>query len=328
MDKLLQIMARLALVALLFSTSALLAQSSPPISIRHVKVLGSKDAVEVEVEASARVTPQTRVLTGPDRLVIDFPNAIPGKDLRSQSVDQGDVKDIRVGLFQGKPAVTRIVLDLKRPQSYQIFPGQSVMIKVMGDSAGASAVAANYSPGQSGRPALVTANFNPGAAAVQMEPVARPALEVSYRGGLLSVHADKVTLSEVLSAVQQRTGAEVGTAPGADQERVVVDIGPAPAAEVMAKLLYGSNFNFLIVGAANDPRQLARVILSPRGEGGAMPLAPIQNDFANNANSDANSDDDDPSTRPAQPGGGPPMPIQVPQPQPEAKAPGDNTPDQ
>ena len=328
MDKFPQIMRRLALVAMLFSAGALLAQSSPQISIRHVKVMGGKDAVEVEVEASARVTPQTRVLTSPDRLVIDFPNAIPGKDLRSQSVDQGEVKDIRVGLFQGKPAVTRIVLDLKRPQSYQIFPGQSVMIKVMGDAAGVSAAGVNYSAAQSGRPALVTANFNPGAASIQVQPAARPPLEVSYRGGMLSIHADKVTLSEVLAAVQQRTGAEVGVVPGADQERVVVDIGPAPAAEVMAKLLYGSNFNFLIVGAVNDPRQLARVILSPRGEAGAMPLAPMPNDFANNANNDANDNDEAPPTRQAQPGGGPPMPIQVPQPQPEVKAPEDNTPDQ
>ena len=58
-------------------------------SVRTVKVLSAKDAVEIEVGASDRIVPQTQVLTGPDRLVIDFPNAVPSQDLRSQSVDRG-----------------------------------------------------------------------------------------------------------------------------------------------------------------------------------------------------------------------------------------------
>ena len=72
-------------------------QSQAQTSVRRVKVLGSKDAVEIEVEASDRLVPQTRVLTGPDRLVVDFPNAVPGSELRSQSLDRGEVKDVRVG---------------------------------------------------------------------------------------------------------------------------------------------------------------------------------------------------------------------------------------
>ena len=60
----------------------------------------------------------------------------------------------------------------------------------------------------------------------------------------------------------------------------MVDLGPAPAPEVLAQLLHGSNFNFLILSSAKDPRQLDRVILSPRTEGGPMPLAQIQNNDA------------------------------------------------
>ena len=41
---------------------------------------------------------------------------------KSHNVDRGEVKDVRFGLFQGKPPVTRIVLDLKTPQSYQGLP--------------------------------------------------------------------------------------------------------------------------------------------------------------------------------------------------------------
>jgi hypothetical protein len=248
------------------------AQGSPPSTIRNIKVLGSKGAVEIEIEASDRLVPQTRVLQGPDRLVIDFPNSTPSNALRNQSVNQGEVKDLRFGLFQSKPPVTRIVLDLKTAQSFQVFPyGRTVMIKVSGAVADEDASADDPAPKPATRPGLVVANYTNRAEPVRIAPVTtpvpiRPALEVTFNNGLLSIHSDKATLSEVLFAVQQRTGAEVSIAAGAEQEKVVADIGPAPAPEVLAQLLNGSRFNFLILNAANDPQQLDRVILSPRPE--------------------------------------------------------------
>jgi hypothetical protein len=80
-------------------------------------------------------------------------------------------------------------------------------------------------------------------------------------------------LSEVLYAVHQHTGADIAVPAGAEQERVAADIGPGPAAEVLAHLLNGSRFNFLIVNSASDARVLDRVILSPRGEGLSVPRA-------------------------------------------------------
>src|SRR5215468_3558519 len=119
------------------------ASSMGQISVRSVKVLGAKDTVEVEVQASDRIVPETQVLTGPDRLVIDFPNAVPAGQLRNQSIDRADVKALRVGLFQAKPPVTRVVLDLKSARSYQVFPnGRTVMIKVTGEAIQSNEVAA------------------------------------------------------------------------------------------------------------------------------------------------------------------------------------------
>jgi hypothetical protein len=285
------------LLLLACCTPSLLAQ----MSVRRVQVLDSKDAVEVEVEASDRIVPQTRVLTAPDRLVIDFPNATPGSGLRSQSVDRGQVKDLRIGLFESRPPVTRIVLDLKSAQSYQVFPqGRTVIIKVMGADAAASAAAQSNlqnSPNPATRPGLVTTNFTTGTEAIHVDVVAKPALDVSFRNGLLTVKANKATLSEVLNAIHQRTGADVSSAPGAEQERVVVELGPAPAPEVMARLLNGSKFNFLILSAANNPGKLERVILSPRVEGGAMPLAPMQSMVPVEAE---NTSDADPPVQQAQ----------------------------
>ena len=238
------------------------------ISVRSVKVLGSKDTVEIEVEASDRIVPETRVLTGPDRLVIDFPNAIPGTQVRNQSVDRGEVKDVRVGLFQSKPPVTRLVLDLKTARSYQIFPyGRTVMIKVMGN-AGATNASGSYqgSGSQPAGPGLVAASYTTGREPISIEAQQTP-LRVSYRDGLLGIHANKATLSEVLFAIQQQTGAEISIPAGAEQEKVVAEIEPAPASDVLARLLNGSKFNFLIMSAGDDPRALGRVILSYRSEG-------------------------------------------------------------
>jgi hypothetical protein len=264
-------------------------------SVRQVKVIDSRDAVEIEVEASDRIVPQTQMLTGPDRLVVDFPNAVPGSQLRSQSVNRGQVKDVRIGLFQAKPPITRLVLDLKTAQSYQIFPyGRTVMIKVIGAPAADASAGVEDFRQSSTRPGLVNADYTNGAAHIISAP-AKPALEVSFRDGLLAIRANKATFSEVLFAVQQRTGADISIPAGAEQERVVADLGPAPAQEVLAQLLNGSNFNFLILNSANDPRQLDRVILTPRSGGGAfVPAPPVQQ-------ASVETDDEDPGPPPQPP---------------------------
>jgi len=245
------------------------------VSVRSVKVISGKNTVEIEVEASERIVPQTQVLTGPDRLVVDFPNAVPSPQVRSQSVDRGDVKNVRVGLFQGKPPVTRVVLDLKTARSYQIFPSaRTVTIKVLGEPAVTEA--AVYSPAN--RPGFVAANYTTRLEPVRIVNSERSGLEVSYHNGLLGIQANKVTLSEVLYAVQQRTGAEISIPAGAEQEKVAAEFEPGPAPEVLARLLNGSRFNFLILSAADDPRHLDRVILSPRTEGTFTPVVetPLQ----------------------------------------------------
>lgn len=239
--------------------------------VRQVKVLGSKDTVEIEVDASDRIIPESQVLAGPDRLVVDFPNAVPGNGLRSQSVNRGEVKSLRIGLFQSRPPVTRVVVDLKSAQSYQIFPnGRTVIIKVLGTPTVDASRSLDDFPAPAARPGLVQANFTTGVERVHENAPARLPLEVSFRNGLLAIKSNKSTLSEVLFAVQQRTGAEIAIPAGAEQERVVADLGPGPAQEVLAHLLNGSRFNFLILNSASDPRQLDRVILTPRGEAGAI----------------------------------------------------------
>jgi hypothetical protein len=290
-------------------------RSEVQIVIRHLQILGSKDSVEIEVDASDRVTPQAQMLTGPDRLVLDFSNAVPGAELRSQSIYVGAVKDIRAALFRSKPPITRLVIDLDNPETYQIFPaGRTVMIKMTTAAApGAAAIDRWRDPAVQTVAASIS---RPIQASAPVDPP-KPSLEVEFVNGLLSIRADKVTLAEILRAVQQRTGAEISISPGADREKVVSDLGPAPAEEVLAHLLNGSKFNFLILNAAGDPKKLDRVILTPRTEGGPGLLPPLQ------------TADQQPEPEPSlsRPEGAPPPEPHFPPPQPEVNAPPPDTSD-
>jgi hypothetical protein len=250
--------------------AAVAAQATP--SIRRVQVLRTRGQVEIEIESSDRVVPHVNALTGPDRLVVDFVNAVPSAQLRNQVVNREAVKSLRVGLFSSNPPVTRIVLDLNGPQAYQVFPsGRTVILKV-GDTGAAQDAAYHSNSG----PVLVNTNYPTSAAhlSVPLAEPPKPALVVSFEGGLLSINANKANLSQILFAVHEKTGAEIAIPAGAEQEQVVSDFGPAPAPEVLAHLLNGSKFNFLILSSATDPKALDQVILSSRPEGPMPPPRP------------------------------------------------------
>jgi hypothetical protein len=68
-------------------------------------------------------------------------------------------------------------------------------------------------------------------------------------------------LAQVLFEVQQKTQAEIAIPSGAEQEKVIADLGPAPARDVLSALLNGSSYNFVFVG---DELSLERVILTRR----------------------------------------------------------------
>ena len=170
-------------------------------SIRRVRVLDSRNQVEIEIETSDRVVPQINVLTGPDRLVVDFVNAVPGPQLRNQPVNRGEVKSLRVGLFSvgsaGHPGRPRF-------EWSAALPGFSVGKKCDPQSRrncrhGSGQI--RCYPGA----ALVNANYAVQAmpASAPAPPPVKPLLEVSFQSGLLSISSNKASLSEILSAVHR-----------------------------------------------------------------------------------------------------------------------------
>jgi len=84
--------------------------------------------------------------------------------------------------------------------------------------------------------------------------------KVSYQGGLLTISAQNSTLGEILRDVRKLTGASIEIPQNAN-ERVVTHLGPGAPRDVLAVLLNGSAFNYVMLGSSSDPTAVSSVIL-------------------------------------------------------------------
>ena len=108
--------------------------------VQGVSVRGNAGAMEVEIRTSgAAVAPDTQAITGPDRIVVDFPGALPAAELHALEVNRGVLKRVRAGLFFSNPPITRIVLDLDAPQTYKISTAQNVVVIKLGNGSQSTA---------------------------------------------------------------------------------------------------------------------------------------------------------------------------------------------
>ncbi|HTR24447.1 MAG TPA: AMIN domain-containing protein [Terriglobales bacterium] len=270
--------------------------SASSATVQHVLVREVGGALEVEIQTTGGpVSPNTQAISGPDRIVVDFPGATPSSTIRALKVNRGALKGVRSGLFFSNPPIARIVLDLTGPQSYQISTHENVTVVKLTRDGTAEPVADTgtrrarlMDAAHASRPAhltsaseVVASGGAPSSRLVEptdivpaadapppshLEPLPaeppQPSVNVTYENGMLSIHADRVTLSQVLYEVHLRTQAEIAIPAGAEQEKVIAELGPAPARSVLADLLNGSAYNFIFVGA--DEQSLQRVILTRR----------------------------------------------------------------
>jgi hypothetical protein len=136
--------------------------------------------------------------------------------------------------------------------------------------------------------------------------------QVTYRDGMLTVHALNSTMSSVLQAIRSKTGIEFEGA-GNSSERVAVNMGPAPEGDVLATIFSGSSFDYVVLGRADSPGIVQRVILTPRAKGGAavaggppQPFRPqqpgvqAQQQAEEDTNDEAVQADEDPQDAPNQ----------------------------
>src|SRR5580692_367307 len=105
---------------------------------------------------------------------------------------------------------------------------------------------------------------------IPLDSIAAVPPQVTFQNNQLTIVAPNSTLADILRAVRKQTGAEIEVP--AAPERVVTHIGPGPAREVMAELLNGSRFNYVLLGAPGDDNGLSRVVLVAKS--GAQEVTP------------------------------------------------------
>jgi len=106
-----------------------------------------------------------------------------------------------------------------------------------------------------------------------LDAIASVPPQVTYENNQLTIVASNSTLADVLRAVRKTTGADIDVP--AAPERVVTHLGPGPARDVLADLLNGSRFNYVLLGAAGNDTALTRVVLVAKTEGATSPSQPV-----------------------------------------------------
>jgi hypothetical protein len=94
----------------------------------------------------------------------------------------------------------------------------------------------------------------------------------AIKNGLLAISAQNSTLGEILRDVRRLTGASIDIPQGSGaNERVVTSLGPGAPRDVLAGLLNGSSFNYVMLGSNSDPRAVSSVILTAKPSGRDKP---------------------------------------------------------
>jgi len=100
------------------------------------------------------------------------------------------------------------------------------------------------------------------AAPIATEPTAAPAAKVTYKDGMLAISAENVSLGDVLHEVSAKTGATIDFPNGSASEPVFTSIGPGPVRDVLATLLNGTKFNYVMLGSENSSNTLEKIVLT------------------------------------------------------------------
>lgn len=163
---------------------------------------------------------------------------------------------------------------ISRPNAMRIAAGVAMVLTLASSALGANPNSARRhaalrQPAPAPLPVVPPGPLPP--LTMEQEPTSLP--QVSYHGGQLTIAAQNSTLGDVLRAVRTQTGAAMEV-PGNPNDRVIGHFGPGPARDVLAALLNGSRFNYVLLGSASNPNALERVILTSQSGGSAPPPEP------------------------------------------------------
>jgi type IV pilus assembly protein PilQ len=111
------------------AAAAPVAIASPsPVLIRSISVARGANGMEVSISPKTSAPATAMALSGPDRLVIDLPNALPAVKTSQILVNSAEVKDVRISRYQENPPVTRVVIDMARAHDFQLVRGDTDLV--------------------------------------------------------------------------------------------------------------------------------------------------------------------------------------------------------
>jgi hypothetical protein len=114
-----------------------------------------------------------------------------------------------------------------------------------------------------------------------MDQIPPSPAKVTFQDGLLTISAQNSPLAEILRDVRRLTGASIEIPQNAN-ERVITHLGPGAPRDVLAGLLNGTAFNYVMLGSDSDPLAVSSLILMPKPSA-AGETQTVANRFENDA---------------------------------------------
>jgi hypothetical protein len=172
-------------------------------AIKSFRIVQEKDGPAVEILSTKPLVPSIQAITGPDRLVIDLPNARLDTQQKRINIQADEISTVRADQFQQNPPIARVVVDLLAPRAFTWDAAGNRLIIHLGRNPNQT----TSSPFQAPKVASLTPRPQPVVAAVRAAGPLALATNDSGSGSTISAGADTtiVTLS---------SGGEVRVCPG------------------------------------------------------------------------------------------------------------------
>ena len=126
-----------------------------------------QQVVRIQLRRPLAAAPAGFSTVEPPRIVIDLPDTVNATAQARRLIDSGDVRHVDIVQASGR---TRLVLNLKRPQSYTTRLRDGELQIVLGETAAGASSAAQSADTATERNAVVDIDFRRGEGGVRGEP--------------------------------------------------------------------------------------------------------------------------------------------------------------
>ena len=173
-------------------------------SIQQVSLAQADGKTQVAVIGSGRLTYHASRLVNPDRLVLDFAGSHLKTSTKQIASNLDPVREIRLAQFS--PEVSRIVIDLRNPTTYDISTAANTVTIAFAPKAPASG-AVNSDPVDQPSPLITTKQVVPAPAPAPVQTAKEAPAEIPAPAATLPVSMTKSSASLATPAPQQEATA-------------------------------------------------------------------------------------------------------------------------